>query len=333
MKKEIFSIYMLLLLLLSCQLNTDTQEKKAELSKVKIEEKIEVQDKPKVSFTFDDGITRNLAGYKFEDWNNRILSTLKNEELRAVFFVTGANKLNKKGKYLLESWSKEGHLISNHTYTHPNYNSEKLSIDDFEEELLKTDKVISKYDTYKKLFRFPYLKEGNTEEKISGFRNILSKHGYKNGHVTIDASDWYIDGELIKCIKRDGKDNVKVEKYKAYYLQHILERANFYEDLSYQLTNRHINHTLLLHHNLTSALFLSDLIQKFKSEGWEVVNADEAFQDAFFNKIPKTNPAGESLVWSLAKETGEYENILRYPAEDSRYEIPKMKDFGLQIKR
>ena len=69
-----------------------------------------------------------------------ILSTLKNEELISVFFVTGSNKLNQKGKYLLESWSKEGHLIANHTYTHPNFNSEKVTIDDFEKELLMTDK-------------------------------------------------------------------------------------------------------------------------------------------------------------------------------------------------
>ena len=319
----------LILVVFGCQLNTDTQKKKALINETEIEAETKLLGKPKVSFTFDDGITRDIAAYKFEDWNNMILSSLKKEGLTAAFFVTGRNKLDEKGKYLLESWSKDGHLIANHTYTHPNFNSEKVSVEDFEKELLRTDKVIAGYDTYTKLFRFPYLKEGNTEEKISGFRNILNKHGYKNGHVTIDASDWYIDGELVKCIKREGKDNPKIEKYKAYYLQHILERANFYEGLSYKMTNRHINHTLLLHHNLTSALFLDDLIKRFKSEGWEVVNADEAFQDAFFNKIPKTNPAGESLVWSLAKETGEYENILRYPAEDSRYEIPKMKDFGL----
>lgn len=41
------------------------------------------------------------------------------------------------------------------------------------------------------------------------------------------------------------------------------------------------------------------------------------------------NPAGESLIWSLAKESGKYEDELRYPAEDSRYEIPKMKELGI----
>lgn len=95
------------------------------------------------------------------------------------------------------------------------------------------------------------------------------------------------------------------------------------------MNKRHISHTLLLHHNLSSALFLDDLIQKFKEEGWEIMNADIAFQDKIFQRNPQVNPAGESLIWSLAKESGNYEGKLRYPAEDSRYEIPKMKKFGL----
>ena len=257
------------------------------------------------------------------------MEVLKEAELKSVFFVTGRNKLNRKGDYLLETWSKDGHLIANHTFTHPNFSSDKLSIEDFEKELIKTDKVISNYDTYTKLFRFPYLKEGNTLEKISGFRKVLSEQGYKNGHVTIDASDWYINGELIKCIQKEGAESHKISKYKEFYLQHILERANYYETLSFELTNRKINHTLLLHHNLTSALFLGDLIKRFKDEGWEVIDADIAFKDKIFEESPNTNPAGESLIWSLAKESGKYEDRLRYPAEDSRYEIPKMKAIGI----
>ena len=215
--------------------------------------------KPKVSFTFDDGITTDLATYKFEDWNRMILNSLEEEELTATFFVTGSNKLDTKGKYLLERWSSKGHAIANHTFTHPYFNSDKLTVDDFERELLQTDSIISKNKTYTKLFRFPYLKEVNSEEKISGYRNSLKKFGYKNGSGTIDASDWYVNSELIACIQKEGVNSLKIQKYKAFYLDHILERATYYENLAFKQTSRHINHTLLLHHNLTSALFLIDL--------------------------------------------------------------------------
>ena len=90
-----------------------------------------------------------------------------------------------------------------------------------------------------------------------------------------------------------------------------------------------IAHTLLLHHNLASALFVDDLIRHFEANGWEVVNASAAYQDPIYKRVPKTLPAGESLIWSLAKESGRYADQLRYPAEDSGYEEAQMNRLGL----
>ncbi|WP_422079609.1 polysaccharide deacetylase family protein [Ulvibacterium sp.] len=286
-------------------------------------------NRPKVSFTFDDGITQDILNYPFKQWNQMILSSLDKAGVKSVFFVTGANKSDSKGKYLLQSWNDKGHSIANHTFSHPNFHSEDLSIKDFEKELLDTDTIISGYNNYQKLFRFPYLKEGASREKIDGIRNVLSQYGYRNGYVTIDASDWYINGRLIRKIKKLGIDKAEVPKFKEYYLEHIMDRANYYETLSYELTGRHINHTLLLHHNLTSTLFLGDLIARFKEEGWEIIDAPTAFKDKIFETLPSRVPAGESLIWSMAKESGKYENSLRYPAEDGGYEESRMDSLGL----
>ncbi len=224
---------------------------------------------------------------------------------------------------------KKGHQLGNHSFTHPNFNSEKNTFLLFKNELLKTDSIISKFGNSIKLFRFPYLKEGETKSKVDSIRNILAKNKYINGYVTIDASDWYVNQRLIERIKDKGFERTDVDRFKDFYLQHILERANYYEKLSYEMNGRHINHTLLLHHNLTSALFLGDLIEKFKDEGWEVTNADKAYQDNIFEKIPDTDFAGESLLWSLAKQSGKYDQSLRYPTEDSRYEKEKMNKLEL----
>ena len=123
--------------------------------------------------------------------------------------------------------------------------------------------------------------------------------------------------------------NTEIAKYKDFYVQHILERANYYEKLSFEMNTRHINHTLLLHHNLTSSLFLGDLIKEFREKGWHVISADKAFEDKIFDTIPKLQHAGESLIYSLAKQSGNYAKSLRYPAEDSRYEKDKMNKLGL----
>jgi len=280
---------------------------------------------PTISFTFDDGVMSNRAKYQFEEWNEMILSALDDAKIKAVFFVKTQGKSTDKGRYLLETWNNIGHLIANHTFSHPNFNNNAINAEDFRIELLRADSLINSYSNYVKLFRFPYLKEGNTSSKTDSIRQIMKTYGYKNGYVTIDASDWYIDSRLRKRLEQNP--DADVEAFRDFYLEHLLDRANYYENLSYELTGRHINHTLLLHHNLAAALFLDDLIAMFKANGWKVISASEAFKDPVFELTP--DYAGESLIWALAKDSGRYENLLRYPAEDSRYEKDRMDELGL----
>ena len=54
----------------------------------------------------------------------------------------------------------------------------------------------------------------------------------------------------------------------------------------------------------------------------------DEFLEKFVDRT-KTLPAGESLVWALATETGHFKDRLRYPGEDDVYEEPKMKALGL----
>lgn len=284
-----------------------------------------INGQPKLSLTFDDGSTADMPGYQFKEWNQLLLGKLKENDVKSILFVSGRGKNNHEGRYLLQSWNDDGHLIANHTVTHPNYNHPNTTLEEFKEELRNNDSLINRYSNYSKLFRFPYLKEGDTEEKISGFRAFLESQGYKNGYVTIDASDWYINSRMLKKLQIDPHSDLS--GFRDFYLKHIWERAQFYEKLSYELTGQHINHTLLLHHNLASALFLTDLIEMFREKDWEVISAKEAYTDPIFDKTPIY--AGESLIYALAKDSEKYEEILRYPAEDSRYEEQKMNDLGL----
>jgi len=280
-----------------------------------------------VSFTFDDGVTNDMPGFRFEQWNQMLLDHLDRADLHAVFFVTGSNKLDEKGKFLLKSWNDRGHRIANHTFSHLNYGSNDVTFEMFRQQFLQTDLIINHYSNYLKLFRFPYLKEGDTKEKIDAFRTLLEKNNYRNGSVTIDASDWYIDSRLVKRLREDPSTDI--DAFKQFYLEHLYDRATFYEALAFKITGRHIHHTLLLHHNLAAALFLGDLIQMFKDRGWRVIDAEEAYKDAIFSFRPENVPAGESLIWALAKEKGTYGSLLRYPAEDSSYEEKKMDALGL----
>ncbi len=284
-------------------------------------------DQPTLAFTFDDGSVQDVGEYKLETWNQRLLNQLKKNKLKAILFSAGANKSSQRGKYILNSWNDAGHLIANHTFSHVNFNSSQVSLEEFERELIKNDSLIKGYAHYVPYFRFPYLKEGDTKEKVAGFRAFMKQKGYKNGHVTIDASDWYIDARLTERLKENPKADLT--GYRTYYKNHLLNRAIYYDSLAYQLTKRHIHHVLLLHHNLTAALFLDDLVKHFNANGWAVIDADQAYKDSIYTAVPTPIPAGESLIWALAKQSGQFESVLRYPAEDEVYEKPGMDKLGL----
>lgn len=289
--------------------------------------KIKINTKPTISFTFDDGKTTDLAGYKLSDWHGRILHALNEHHIKAIMFVAGHNKKSANGKYVLTTWNNAGHYLANHTLNHPNFNDDAVTLSQFKNELIANEALLKSYSNYIKLFRYPYLKEGNTPDKVQGFRAFLIEQGYKHGAVTIDASDWYIDSRLRKRLTENPQANI--DGFKKYYINHLYEKALFYDSISYLLTGRHISHSLLLHHNLVAGLFLNDLIIHFKENGWRVIDAHKAFNDPFYNTQTNTTPAGESLTWSVAKESGRFDAILRYPAEGEQYEKDKMDALGL----
>jgi len=124
--------------------------------------------KPKIAFTFDDGSINDFGEYKLENWNQRLLDQLKQNKLKAILFSAGANKSSPRGKYVLSSWNNAGHLIANHSFSHVNFSNEKTSLESFKLELAKNDRLIKPYSNYTPYFRFPYLKEGDTKEKVEG---------------------------------------------------------------------------------------------------------------------------------------------------------------------
>lgn len=278
-----------------------------------------------ISFSFDDPQTASNSLLTWNSINDSILKALKENNLHAALYVCGSRINSQEGKDLITEWDKEGHSIANHSYEHRNYGSKKMNFDNFKTDFLKNVPLISSYNNYTKLFRFPYLKEGNTREKIDSCRQFLINENYRNGYVSIDASDWFIDGVLNETLKVNPAADL--EGFREFYIYHILERSHYYDSLATELTGRKIKHVLLLHYNLLNALFLKDLIIELKKENFILINTNEAYTDSIYGLFPTNIPAGESIVWAMAKESGKYEDTLRYPAEDSPYEEEKLMKF------
>ena len=280
-----------------------------------------------VSLTFDDFDVSDSVMFDAKERNNRLLKTLDSHDLKGTLFVRAKNVESKQGKALLAEWDGKGHEIANHTYSHLSYSSPTVSFEQFSKDLLKAEALLKGSAHFSKRFRFPYLHEGNTQEKRDAFRKFLKEHHYRVGHVTIDASDWYVNDRMKERIRNNPKADLT--PYRDYYLQHIWSRAKFYNDLSKKVLGREPKHSLLLHYNLLNALFLDDLVAMFQKNGWKVISSSEAFVDPVFQKEPNIVPAGNSIIWALAKETGKYDSVLRDPGEDGEYEKDPMDKLGL----
>jgi peptidoglycan/xylan/chitin deacetylase (PgdA/CDA1 family) len=281
----------------------------------------------KFSITMDDFYWRNPIKQSAQERNRSILDTLDKHSIKAAAFVVGRNVEAQEGKDLIAAWDKAGHLIGNHTYSHRDFSAPENDVKTYTEDILRAEALLKDFPRFRKYLRFPFLKEGDTAVKRDDMRAFMTRNGYRNGPVSIDNSDWAIDDRLTARLKKDPNANLK--PYRDFYLEHMWARAEYYDSLARRVVGRPVKHTILMHFNLLNGLFLNDLIQMFKAKGWEPIDAEEAFSDSVFEAQPKVTPAGESIIWSLAKEKGTIAKSLRYPAEDSQYEKKRMDKLGL----
>lgn len=281
---------------------------------------------PRIAITIDDFNLFGASQAAAERRNRALLNALRaHSNLKAAAFICGGNVDSELGRSIVTEWGKAGHIIANHTYSHwyyPNY-----SVERFAEDILRAEALIKSMPGFAKLFRFPALKEGDTLERRDKMRAFLKDHGYRMGYVTVDASDWYIDQRLRA--RRAKAPKADLTAYKKFYLNHLWDRATFYDGLSKRVLGRSVKHTLLIHHNLLNELFLGDVLDMFQSKGWSLIDAQDAYTDSVFSAAPTILPAGESIIWALAKESGKFDDVLRYPGEDAEYEKPKMDRLSL----
>jgi peptidoglycan/xylan/chitin deacetylase (PgdA/CDA1 family) len=282
---------------------------------------------PQFSITMDDFFWQNAVKFTGAERNQAILEMLRAHSIKAALFVIGRNVEEEQGKQLLKAWDKAGHLIGNHTYSHRSFNAADSVLEAYEADILRAEALLKDFPRFRKYFRFPALKEGDTVAKRDGMRTFLAQHGYRTGHVTIDNSDWAIDRRLTARLQKDPAADVK--PYRDFYLEHMWARADYYDKLALRVLGYQVKHTVLVHFNLLNALLLGDVMQMLKSKGWQPIDAEDAFTDPVFASRPKVLPAGESIVWSLAKEKGVIAKSLRYPAEDGEYENARMDKLGL----
>lgn len=254
-----------------------------------------------IAFTFDDGPSKDTVMYKSLARIGAIIQSLQEADVpQAAFFVNGKNHREGISNLALDWIADAGHVIGNHTFSHPHMSETLLKT--YLEDVEQGHTYVSALNGARPLFRYPFLQEGETEAYRMAVKEKLSELGYRNAYVTIDNYDWYMNHLVVSHLAQGGK--VDFKKLEKLYVDILLECIEFYDALAVDVLGYSPKHVMLLHENDLAAKFLPALLKRLKDDGWEFVGIEEAYEDPLSEQDPVVLGLTQGRIGQIAKAEG-----------------------------
>ena len=160
-------------------------------------------DGRRVAITMDDPNTDETPLFSADERTRRILGHLAARRVQTMLFVCGMRIDSPQGEDVLSAFDADGHLLANHSYSHRNFGDPANTSEALASEIDRCEALVAHHSGFRRHFRFPYLKEGQTAQQCDALRDVLRARDYANGHVTIDASDWAYNARLVARLEAD----------------------------------------------------------------------------------------------------------------------------------
>ena len=238
---------------------------------------VTIDDLPYVSFGERDYLTGARTA------TAKILDTLKKHKVTAVGFVN-ERKLEHASEReariaLLRDWVKNGMILGNHTYSHPDFNSR--TVEQFQEEITKgevvTRELMKSRRPYQLYFRHPMTHTGDTPEKKEAIEAFLKARGYKVTPHTIENSDFIFNVPYSLAVQKGDMELAR--RLREAYLDLTFAATEFAEKVSPQIFGREIPQLLLIHSNDITADTLDEILNRYKARGYTFVSLDTVMAD------------------------------------------------------
>ena len=280
--KYLFYALLLFTVSITPSIAVDTAEETSGLSQA-----ISEPNEPlgEIALSLDDAPMPSTAIFNGVEKTKRIIQALQDANCPAVgIFAIGKYAHTPTGLNRLHMYAEAGHIIANHSYSH--YKLNDITAQDFIEDIKKAHEILSPLPSFKLLFRFPYLAEGKDEVQRQEVIQYLQSMGYREGYITVNNHDYYMSKLLVDAVKA-GKI-IDHEKLKNLYVSILWDCITSVDKLSHKVLNRKVKHVLLLHENDLAALFIGDLIEHIRKQGWKIISIEEAYEDPLA-LMPVTN--------------------------------------------
>ena len=282
-----------------------------------------------IAITFDDAPRKATGYFSGPERAKALIEELSNHNIQHVAFFANSASLNDEGIQRINSYDQAGHTIANHTHNHPDFN--KTSLDKYIQNFLLADKTLSQFDGFKKLFRFPYLREGNNELKRDGMRQALQEYNYNNAYITLNNYDWYIETLFQQAIKKGIA--IDFERMGQFYVQVMMESIEYYDEMAQRYLGRSPKHVLLLHETDISALYVGNLVDELRTRGWKIISPEEAYTDEISKyQSKRVFPYNPGRIGEIAKDKGQNTNLWHKTLDEKYLEqrfITEVTSFNL----
>lgn len=178
------------------------------------------------------------CGYEYNNLTGKILDILKEKEVPAAFFCTLHHI--KEQPELISRMINEGHIVGNHSTTHPSF--AEISREEMGEEIQECENYLRQNFGYAaKYFRFP------AGEYTESALDAVNSMGYSSVFWSVAYADWDVNNSK-------GKD---------YAVSTVMDRL-------------HPGAVILLHAvSQDNADALGEIIDKARAEGYEFRGLDE----------------------------------------------------------
>jgi uncharacterized protein (TIGR02246 family) len=215
-----------------------------------------------------------------------LLTALRKHRIEAVGFVVTGKIEGPADEHLLDLWLEAGHELGNHTRGHLDYSRTEAEtyIGDAEAGRAWLQGFLAERGRTLRLFRFPFLREGDTAAKLEAMRAWLERSGLRNAPVTIDGQDWSFEAPWVKA--RRAGDEVGLQRLAADYQTALRLEVSTYTSDGDAILGRPTPQVLLLHANEVGAAQWDALFTWMEGKGFSFASADEVLADPAIARQP-----------------------------------------------
>jgi peptidoglycan-N-acetylglucosamine deacetylase len=256
-------------------------------------------DSKRIAFSFDDAPRGPGAFLDAGQRPQMLIAALKEGGVKgAVFFINpGRIGLDSDHDKAIAAYAAAGHLIANHTANHVALSD--VSAPAFLADVDAAERYLKGKPGYRPWLRFPRLDEGGRDKtKRDAVRAGLKQRGMRNGYVTADGWDWFMEGRTVEAAR--AQQPMDIAALKQLYIETNVGAAEAADKLARRTLGRAPVQMLLLHETDLAALYVADLARALRAKGWQIVSSDVAYADPMGKEQPDVDYANGTMIEMLA---------------------------------